>query len=131
MRDIAIACVQFVHQHDNVRRPGESHRGAGRRKKKRQILHSQITGQLDVRSGLIAAALATLVRLRSKFKKTIEIRIRILTRIRLLVPFAPERDSRLSYPALEDLTAAVEAYVEWPPPSCLSTALQRFVDDLQ
>ena len=31
-RDIAIASVQFVHQHDNVRRPGESHRGAGRKK---------------------------------------------------------------------------------------------------
>ena len=33
MRDIAIASLQFVHQHDNVRRPGESHRGAGRKKK--------------------------------------------------------------------------------------------------
>ena len=32
MRDIAIASAQFVHQHDNVRRPGESHRGAGRKK---------------------------------------------------------------------------------------------------
>ena len=33
MRDIVIASAQFVHQHDNVRRPGESHRGAGRKKK--------------------------------------------------------------------------------------------------
>ena len=32
-RDIAIASTKFVHQHDNVRRPGESHRGAGRKKK--------------------------------------------------------------------------------------------------
>ena len=32
MRDIAIASAQFVHQHDNVRRPGKSHRGAGQKK---------------------------------------------------------------------------------------------------
>ena len=38
MRDIAIASAQFVHQHDNVRRPGESHRGAGRKKKTKKHL---------------------------------------------------------------------------------------------